>query len=125
MEPDSTLYLQEGQLCLALPQPLRSAKEESPAGQPPLWHHARIRHTDVEGGTCVVEWCSSGVEYMESLVSLPFTHVHPICPDNGTLATSASSSKFLFSADLNSSDDDDYLDAAIETVSTADANNPT
>nr|CDS33497.1 zinc finger CCCH type with G patch [Hymenolepis microstoma] len=74
-EPEAELYLKEKQLCLALP---------ITAGLP-LWRHGYIRHTDIDAGTCVVEWInvSANANHMESAVSLPFTHVHPIL-DSGS-----------------------------------------
>ncbi|KAM3175251.1 hypothetical protein ACTXT7_008900 [Hymenolepis weldensis] len=69
-EPEAELYLKEKQLCLALPE----------TGGIPLWRHGYIRHTDIDAGTCVVEWISAApnTNHMESAVSLPFTHIHPI-----------------------------------------------
>ncbi|VDL97333.1 unnamed protein product [Schistocephalus solidus] len=87
-EPDPASYLREGQLCLAL--------ECDKPSHSLVWHHARIQHTDVDEGTCVVQWCAmpasatashhrSGIvrhaSYSlldASVSSLPLSHVHPI-----------------------------------------------
>ncbi|VDO03239.1 unnamed protein product [Rodentolepis nana] len=97
-EPEAELYLKEKQLCLALP---------TTPGLP-LWRHGYIRHTDVDAGTCVIEWISvsPNANHMESAVSLPFTHIYPI-PDSGSEHTNLRSCDSSGLLETYSEDDDD------------------
>ncbi|KAM7541982.1 hypothetical protein Aperf_G00000007227 [Anoplocephala perfoliata] len=96
-EPSADLYLNENQLCLALPESTGI----------PLWRHGYIRHTDVESGTCVVEWITvPNSNHMDSAVSLPFTHIYPI---SVTYSNNPDLEQFDSSGLLETFDEDDEL----------------